>query len=117
MLLAALLSLFVLKFDWDASLGVGYEFVVLRELGTLVMIFMFPGSLVAIGSYAHAAKRRAWGRLVLIAGCLATIGSLFFLFAILPFAFARISTWSMLNLSFVLLAILTLIFSLLPGRN
>ena len=24
-LLAALLSLFVLKFDWDASLGVGYE--------------------------------------------------------------------------------------------
>jgi len=71
-LLATLLSLFVLKFDWDASLSVGYEFAVLRELGIVLMIFMFPGGLVAIGSYAHAAKRRTWGRLVLVVGCEST---------------------------------------------
>jgi hypothetical protein len=64
-LLATLLSLFVLKFDWDASLTVGYEFAVLRELGLVLMIFILPGALVAIGAYAHGAKRNTWGRLVL----------------------------------------------------
>jgi hypothetical protein len=95
-LLATFLSLFVLKFDWDASLTVGYEFAVLRELGlVLLVIFILPGALVAIGAYAHGAKRNA----------------------ILPMLFATINTWFTLNLLFVLLAILTLLLSFIARKQ
>ncbi|MDX6288425.1 MAG: hypothetical protein QOH42_224, partial [Blastocatellia bacterium] len=112
---AASLSLFMLKFDWDASVVVEQQFAVVRELSLVLLLFMFPGLLVAAGSYAHVAKRSAWGQLVLAAGCVAVIGSFLFLFVILPFA--RISAWSMLNLSFLLMAILTLMFSLMTKKQ
>src|SRR5437016_8692088 len=35
------LSLFVLKFDWDASLKVDYQFAVLRELGFVAILYLF----------------------------------------------------------------------------
>jgi hypothetical protein len=100
---ATSLSLFVLKFDWDASLKVGYQFAVLRELGFVAILFLFPGGLVAIGSYGHAAKRKGWGRFFIAVGCLAAIGSCLFLFAGLPMLFVTVNWWSFLNLSCVLL--------------
>ena len=60
-LITTLLSIFVLKFDWDASVIVEKQFAVLRELSLILLLFIFPGVLVAAGSYAHAAKRREWG--------------------------------------------------------
>ncbi len=65
---AFLLSAFLLKFDWDASLIVKKEFLVRRELLVVLLLFLIPGALVGVGSYAHAARRRAWGQLVLAFG-------------------------------------------------
>lgn len=59
---ATALSLFVLKFDWDASVIVEQQFAVFKEMSLVLVLFMLPGGMVAVGSYAHAARRRAWGR-------------------------------------------------------
>ena len=114
---ATLLSLFILKSDWDAAHIVEQQFAVFRELFLVLLLFMFPGLLVAIGSYAHVAKQRFWGRFVLAVGCVAAVGSFLFLFAILPMLFVRVNWWSLLNLSFVLLAILTIVFSLVARKE
>jgi hypothetical protein len=112
---ATSLSLFMLKFDWDASLVVEKQFILFRELSLVLLLFMFPGLLVAAGSYVHVGKRRKWGQFVLAAGCFAVMGSFLFLFVILPFG--QISTWSLLNLAFVIMAVLSLIFSLLASKQ
>ena len=112
---ATLLSLFILKSDWDAAHIVEQQFAVFRELFLVLLLFMFPGALIAVGSYAHAAKRRAWGQLVLVVGCVAMIGDILFLLVILPFA--QMNGHTILNLSFPLLAVLTLIFSLVARKE
>ncbi len=112
---AIFLSAFVLKFDWDASLIVEKQFLVLRELSIVILLFMIPGALVGVGSYAHAAKRRAWAQLVVALGCASVLASFLFLFVILPFD--RITAWSGLNLLFILLAVMTLVFSLMTRKE
>jgi len=43
--MAFLLSAFLLKFDWDASLIVKKEFLVRRELLVVLLLFLIPGAL------------------------------------------------------------------------
>lgn len=110
-----LVSLFILKFDWDAAIILEKQFVVLPELSLVLVLFIFPGSLVAVGSYLHALKRRAWGQLLIGFGCEMVIGIfLFCLIIILP---GGINTWSILNLSLVLLSSLTLVFSVIAQKE
>lgn len=110
--LAFFLSAYVLKSDWDASVIVKEQFLVLRALLVVLLLFLIPGALVGVGSYAHAAQQRAWGQVVLAVGCAGVVGSFLFWFVILPFY--RITVWSGLNISFILLAVMTLVFSLMP---
>src|SRR3989442_12660432 len=71
---ATSLSLFILKFDWDAAHIVEQQFAVLREIVTVLVLFMFPGVVVAAGSYVHVVRERGWGRVVLAAGWVGVIG-------------------------------------------
>jgi hypothetical protein len=114
-MIGMLLSLFVLKFDWDAALVVQKQFVVLRELLMVMLLFILPSALVAVGSYVHASKRRAWGQVMLGIGWLAVM-AVFLLFFIIPL-FGKISAWSILNLSLVLLASLSLVLSVMAKKQ
>jgi MFS family permease len=114
-IIGILLSLFVLKFDSDAALIVQKQFVVARELLMVVLVFIFPSALVAVGSYLHASKRRAWGQVMLGIGWVAVVG-IFLLFFIIPL-FGRINAWFVFNVSAVLLASLSLLFSVMAEKE
>jgi hypothetical protein len=85
--------------------------------GVLVplLLFAIPGGLVGFGSYTHAARRRFWGWVMLLIGFALVLAFSIFLFVILPLY--RISTEPILCLSFVLLASLTFLFSLLARKE
>lgn len=114
-MIGILLSLFVLKFDSDTALIVQKQFVVARELLMVVLLFISPSALVAVGSYVHASKRRAWGQVMLGIGWVAVMG-IFLLFFIIPL-FGRINAWSVLNVSSVLLSSLSLLFSVMAEKE
>jgi len=76
------------------------------------VLYILPTFLVAIGAYAHAAKRQLWGRVVLIAATL-FLTVWFFLSLVVLVWSGRV----LLSFLGILFAILTSIFSLLVRRN
>jgi MFS family permease len=109
-LVAALLSsVLAVKLNADVSPRIEKEFPLGQELATVLLFFLIPGALVCSGSYAHAKKGWSWGPLVVGAGLVAVLASSLFFFIYLPFD--KITVWSSLNISFVVLAVMTLVFS------
>ena len=85
------------------------------ELTFVSLLFMLPGLLVTAGSFAEAARRKWWGRVVIGLGCVVVAGTLVFLVMALPFV--GIGTYALLNVSLGLLAFLTLGASFIPKSN
>lgn len=107
---AGCLSKVVYNLNWDVLQKPQRDFRADEELLLVAVFFLFPASLVAIGSCVHAGLKRFWGQVVLAVGCaLVLISSIVFLVFL---SFDKIYLWSWLNICFVILAIMSLVFSL-----
>jgi hypothetical protein len=107
---AGCLSAVVYNLNWDLLHQEAREFRANQELLLVAILFLFPASLVAIGSCVHAGLNRFWGQVVLAVGsALVLISSITFLVFL---SFDKIYLWSWLHICFVILAIISLVFSL-----
>jgi hypothetical protein len=104
-LLAVVISLLMLKIDWDVAQHLERDFETLNELAVALVFFIAPGSVVAIGSYLHVVKRKGWGRFMVAAGSLTLI--ILFLLSLVALAWLP-GLWS-------LLIVLLTVFSIFTG--
>lgn len=107
---AGCLSAVVYNLNWDLLHQGGREFRANQELLLVAIFFLFPASLVGIGSCVHAGLKRFWGQVVLAVGTALVLVSSITFVAFL--SFDKIYLWSWLNICFVILAIMSLVFSL-----
>lgn len=115
-LLAFIISWMAFRTDYQTALRLENEFYPMRDFLIAAVRFILPGFLVALGAYAHAVKREAWGRVSIIVGGLFLIGMfLFNLF--LSLAFWKTDLWLGLNFLLPMMAIVTIIASLLARRE
>ena len=85
---------------------------ILATFLSCLVLYILPTFLVAIGAYAHAVKRRLWGRELLISASLFVTVWFFLSLVVLVW-----SGRALLSTLEVLFAILTSIFSLLVRRK
>jgi hypothetical protein len=104
-LLAVVISLLMLKIDWDVAQHLERDFETLNELAVALVFFIVPGSVVAIGSYLHVVKRKGWGRFIV------GVGSLYLIILFLVSLVALV--W--LPALWPLLIILLTVFSIFTG--
>ena len=102
--------------DQEAALRIGRDFPLLRETLVASLFFIIPGLLVAIGSYVHAVRNKAWARLMLSIAVVLVVAVFVFLFVILAF-FRVDDVWFRLNVSLPGLAVVTLVIALVTGRE
>jgi len=104
-LLAVVVSLLMLKIDWDVEQHLERDFATLNEITVALVFFILPGLVVAVGSYIHVVKGNGWGRLMIGAGSL---------FLIILFLVSLVAlVWSPRLLS--LLIVLLTVFSIFTG--
>lgn len=107
---AGCLATVVYNLNWDLLQKGIKDFRSREEFLLVAILFLLPALLVGFGACVHGGLKRFWGQVVLAVGCaLALIGSIVFL-VYLPFD--KIYLWSWLNICFVTLAIMSLVFSL-----
>ncbi|HEY5885179.1 MAG TPA: hypothetical protein VIT88_10855 [Pyrinomonadaceae bacterium] len=107
---AGCLATVVYNLNWDLLQKGIRDFRARDEFLLVAILFLLPALLVGFGSCVHGGLKRFWGQVVLAVGCaLVLIGSIIYL-VYLPFD--KIYLWSWLNISFVILAIMSLVFSL-----
>jgi hypothetical protein len=116
LLLAIIVSLIALRDDYQTALRLENEFHPFGDFLIVAVRFILPAFLVVLGAYVHAVKQAAWGRVALILGGLFLIG-MFLVNLFLSLTFRRTDLWLGLNFLLPVLAIVTILASLLPRRE
>jgi hypothetical protein len=115
-LLAIIVSLMAIRDDYQTALRLENEFHPFGDFLIVAVRFILPGILVALGAYVHAVKQEAWGRVAIILGGL-FLSSMFLFNLFLSLTFRRTDLWLGLNFLLPVLAIVTIIASLIPRRE
>ena len=111
--LAVALTMFLQ--DQEATSRLELEFPVYQTIFVGLLFFGLPGFFIFLGSNIHAVKQNSCGRLVLIAGSLASVA--IFLRSLVPLVWSASVLWRLLNVLLTMFAILTAVVSLLVRRK
>jgi hypothetical protein len=112
-LLAVVISLLMLKIDWDVAQHLERDFETLNELAVALVFFIVPGSVVAIGSYLHVVKRKGWGRFIVGVGSLYLI--ILFLVSLVALVWLP-ALWPLLIILLTVFSIFTVVISFIGNE-